>query len=165
MAQAHLICGMICSGKSWFARSLKDSCGGVILSTDDITLALPQDAIRDCFDEVSRAVNSFLLEKSAEIAAAGADVILDWGFWSAADRAAARSFFESRGTKVTLYYMDIDEATLAANISLRNAAVKRGETTAYLVDEGLAAKCRSLFQVPTEEEIDVRVEACRPQCS
>jgi len=158
MAQVHLICGKICSGKTYFARKLRAQCGGVILSTDEITLALPQDAIRDCFDEVSAGVNGYLLRKTLEIIAAGADVILDWGFWSAKDRADVVKFCSQNGAAYTMYYIDVDEDSLAANISARNAEVSRGETTAFYVDEGLARKCHQRFEIPGRDEVDVWIE-------
>ncbi len=157
MARVHFICGMICSGKSFLARSLKGKYNGVILSTDEITLALPQEAIRDCFDEVSRGVNSYLLEKSVQIINAGVDVILDWGFWKRSDRDQVRTFFAERNVEAVMYYLDTDEQTLASNTARRNELVKRGETTAFYVDEGLAEKCRTLFEIPSEDEIDVRI--------
>jgi len=157
VARVHIICGMICSGKTFFSRGLREKYNGVILSTDEITLALPQDAIRDCFDEVSRGVNAYLLEKSVQIINAGVDVILDWGFWKMSDRKQARTFFAQHNVETVMYYLDTDEQTLAENTAQRNESVKKGETSAFYVDERLAEKCRALFEIPAESEIDVRI--------
>ena len=58
MGKVYLICGKICSGKSYYAKALKEKYNAVILSTDEAT----------------------------EICKAGANVILDWGFWTKENR-------------------------------------------------------------------------------
>ena len=40
MRTIHLICGKICSGKTCYARRLKEKHGAVILSMDELTCAL-----------------------------------------------------------------------------------------------------------------------------
>jgi len=162
MARVHLICGRICSGKTWYAHRLKEKEKAVVLSTDEITLALPQDAIRDCFDDVSRGVNDYLLNKSLEIIAAGVSVILDWGFWTRKNREDARRFYSGKGIETVFHYIETDGETLTKNIAARNLAVERGQVTAFLVDEGLAGKCENLFEVPAPEEIDCWVDNRRP---
>ena len=157
MAMVYLICGKICSGKSRFAQLLRAEENAVILSTDEITLALPRHAIRDCFDMVSDGVNNYLLEKSLEIIEAGVSVILDWGFWSRQDRDNVRSFYESHHVSYRFYYLDTDSITLALNVADRNSAVERGETRAFFVDEGLAAKCDALFEEPAADESIISV--------
>ena len=37
MAKVYLICGKICSEKTWYARKLRERVGAVILSTDEVT--------------------------------------------------------------------------------------------------------------------------------
>lgn len=157
MAVVHLICGKICSGKSRYARRLKEKEKAVILSTDEITLSLPQEAIRDCFDLVSGGVNSYLLAKSLEILDAGVSVILDWGFWTKENREDARRFYAGHGVACCFHYIETDSATLAANVIQRNREVEEGRTQAFYVDEGLAAKCDGFFEIPSPDEIDVWV--------
>ena len=158
MAKVHLICGMICSGKSRYAQQLKAERNALILSTDEITLSLPQDVIRDCFDRVSDSVNSYLMKKTLDVLATGTDVILDWGFWTAEKRREIRDFYRANGAEFCFYYIEVDSETLALNVRERNSKVEAGETSAYYVDEGLAKKCRDLFEIPSDEEIDVWVD-------
>ena len=40
MGKVYLICGKICSGKSYYAKSLKEKYNAVILSTDEVTYDL-----------------------------------------------------------------------------------------------------------------------------
>ncbi|MBE6759174.1 MAG: ATP-binding protein [Ruminococcaceae bacterium] len=158
MAMVHLICGMICSGKSHYAGRLREELNGLILSTDEITLSLPQEVIGDCFDRVSDGVNAYLMRKSLDVLATGTDVILDWGFWTAEKRSEIREFYRQHGVEFWFHYIDVDRDTLARNISERNRRVEAGETAAFFVDEGLAEKCRGLFVVPSRDEMDVWVD-------
>ena len=41
MAKVILICGKICSGKTYYARQLRDQYNAVILSTDEGTVGTP----------------------------------------------------------------------------------------------------------------------------
>lgn len=158
MAMVHLICGMICSGKSRYADKLRSELNALVLSTDEITLSLPQDAIRDCFDRVSDGVNSYLMKKSLDVLATGTDVILDWGFWTSEKRREIRDFYRGNGVEFRFHYIDVDEDTHALNIAERNRNVEAGKNAAFYVDEGLAKKCSDLFETPSKEEIDEWVD-------
>ena len=75
MAGVIATCGKTCSGKSRYAREVQRISGGVILSCDEITLMFPGAE----HGRILPLVKQYLLKKSLEITAAGADVILDWG--------------------------------------------------------------------------------------
>lgn len=146
-AAVHLICGMICSGKSTYARQLAQKKNAVILSSDDLTAALPCD-----HDASYPVVHDFMLRKAAEIARCGTDVILDWGFWQREHRRATAAFFRKAGIRCRWYYMDTPPETLRRHAEKRNASRGEGE---FFVDEGLLSKCLSLFETPEKDEIDV----------
>lgn len=158
MARVHLICGMICSGKSRYAGRLSAELNALVLSTDEITLSIPQDVIRDHFDRVSDGVNAYLMRKSLDVLATGTDVILDWGFWTAEKRSEIREFYRHHGVEYRFHYIDVDRETLELNVRERNSLVEAGRTAAFYVDEGLAEKCSGLFEVPGRDEIDVWVD-------
>ena len=82
----HLICGKICSGKTWYARELACREHGVILSTDELTWDLTNNEQGPGYDAFARRCNRYLRKKAGQIAAAGCSVILDWGFWTKSDR-------------------------------------------------------------------------------
>lgn len=157
MAKVFLICGRICCGKSVYARRLGTGKRAVVLSVDEIMLSVFGPYAGDRHDEYTERVQKYLFEKSLELVRAGIDVILDWGFWTRAKRAQAREFYRSRHIECELHYIDIDEETWKARIRKRNHSISAGETTAYLVDGGLSAKCGGLFEPPGEEEVDVRI--------
>ena len=151
-----LICGIICSGKSYYAKQLAEQCGAVILSTDEVTYDLTGNEQGDSYDEFARRVNRYLRKKAAEIVRAGANVILDWGFWTRADRAEIARFFQSEGIPFAWPYIDVAEDTWHRQIAQRNRAVAAGEGGSdFYVDEGLLNKALAAFEIPERDEMDV----------
>ena len=149
-----LICGKLCSGKTTYAHQLRRERHAVLLSCDEITLALTGLDCGAAFDGIAARTQAYLYDKAAEIAGDDIPVILDWGFWTKESRAAARSFFDARGIPYTFVYLDVPEDVHRARIAKRNAAVEAGELLAYYVDEGLARKFEEKFEIPEKWEID-----------
>lgn len=155
MAKVFLICGKICCGKTTYAQKLCKEKNAVLLSVDEITLALFGQHCGDKHDEYVEKTEKYLLNKSLELINKGINVVLDWGFWTKAERKAVKEFYKSRNIKWELHYIDISDETWKSRLHKRNNAVLANETSAYYVDDNLAAKFASLFEVPSEEEIDV----------
>lgn len=154
-AKAILICGKICSGKSTYARKLREQNNAVLLSVDEIALSLFDGDPGEKHDEITQRIQGYLFEKSVEIIESGVTVILDWGFWRKSDREFARNFYNSRNIPCEFHCIDISEDTHKRNISERNKAVSEGRTSAYFIDEGLHEKFLGLFESPQKSEIDV----------
>lgn len=160
-AKAIMICGKICSGKSFYAERLRKERGAVLLSVDEITLALFGQHIGEKHDEICERTQRYLFEKSLEILGTGIDVILDWGFWQRGERDFARNFYESRGIPCEFHYVNVSDEMWEKNIYERNRAVSEGRTEAYFMDEALAAKFGRMFDTPDRSEIDVWYENTR----
>ena len=154
MAKVMLLCGKICSGKTTYCNRLREKERAVLLSCDEVESRLFHQSLGDRHDAVAADIKGYLRQKAAEIAAAGCNVVLDWGFWTRQSRSAARAFFREAGVPCRLYYLEIDDAALRCNIAHRNARVRRGETRDYFVDEGLFQKMKARFEAPEEGEID-----------
>lgn len=155
MAKVMLICGRLCSGKSWYCRSLMEKSPALLLSVDEITERIFDKSLGEDHDRVCAKIQAYLFDKAAEAAAAGADVILDWGFWTRASRREADSFLRERDIAREWHYIDISDSTWRENIARRNAAVLAGEDDSYFVDEGLLNKLLTLFEPPEPGEMDV----------
>ena len=56
---------------------------------------------------------------------------------------------------MTLPYVDVSDATWKSNIASRNEAVISGKSDDYYVDDGLVNKIKTLFEIPSKDEIDV----------
>ena len=158
MCKAIMTCGKICCGKSTYARSLQAAGNAVILSIDEITLELFPDGAGEMHDVYARRAEQYLLSLSLQILKTGADVILDWGLWTRAQRDWLRGFWAEHGVEYEIHYLRISREEWERRIRIRNA--KQAEApSAYFVDEGLLRKVEDLFEEPAEEEADVIVDA------
>lgn len=155
MAKVILICGKICSGKSTYAEQLRIQNNAVVLSTDEITLALFGQHCGDKHDDYVERTQNYLFNKSLELIEVGINVILDWGFWMKVERDYAREFYNSRNIECEFHYIDISDETWNARLKKRNNAILAGTTSAYYIDDNLAEKFAAIFEVPSEDEIDV----------
>lgn len=155
MAKVILICGKICSGKSTYAEQLRVQHNAVVLSTDEITLALFGQHCGDNHDDYVERTQNYLFNKSLELIEVGINVILDWGFWMKEERDYAREFYNSRNIACEFHYIDISNETWKVRLKKRNNAILAEETTAYYIDDNLAGKFASIFEVPDADEIDV----------
>lgn len=157
MAKAFLICGKICCGKSTYAERLRAENKAVLLSVDEIMLAVFGPYAGDKHDEYTEKIQNYFFQKSVEIIKSGMSVILDWGFWSRCKRLAAREFYTAQGIECEFYYIDISDEVWKERIARRNELVLKGENSAYLIDENLMEKFVGLFEPPAESEIDIWV--------
>ena len=149
MAKIIALCGKLCAGKSTYAQRLRDELPAVVLNSDELTLALPFN-----HDETYPVVKDYLFRKAVEIVRAGADVVLDFGFWSRADREHAKAFFAEAGVKLEWRCISVTDAEWPRNIASRNEKVLAGEENSYFVDEGLMKKCLGLFEEPEPGELE-----------
>lgn len=158
MAKVFMICGKICSGKSTYAQQLRVKNHAALLSVDEITLALFGQYCGEKHDDYVERTQNYLFDKSLELISVGINVVLDWGFWMKEERDFAREFYKSREIECEFHYIDISDETWKARLNKRNSAILAEETSAYYVDENLAAKFGALFEMPDKDEIDVWVK-------
>lgn len=108
------------------------------------------------YNVFAKRVNLYLRKKAAEIVKAGANVILDWGFWTKKGRKEIKEYFKSEGVETCFYYIKISDADWEKNIEKRNALIEKGEGGSdFYVDEGLKNKVLSLFEEPDSNEVDI----------
>ena len=158
MAKAILICGKVSSGKTTYAGKLLKENYTVLLSVDEITLALFGQHAGEKHDDYVERTQNYLFEKSLRLIKNGISVILDWGFWTREGRKAARAYFEERGAQSELHYVSVTDEVWRGNIERRNELVLRGKTGAYFVDEGLLKKLESRFEEPVSGEAEIVFE-------
>lgn len=150
MSKVYLICGVICSGKSTLTRELGGKHRAITLSCDELTKAVGDD-LGAAHDAIALRLQRYLRDKAVELTSLGLNVILDWGFWRASDRAEMTRFLEARGVDHEWHYMDVSWAQLERNIDRRNACPGPSD---YVVDAGLLDKCLSAFEPPAPGEMD-----------
>ena len=159
MAKVIMTCGRICCGKTTYAQKLREERNAVILSIDEITLTLFPEGAGEMHDTYALRAEQYLCFLSLQILRTGMDVILDWGLWTRAQRERLRAFYTEHGAEHEIHYLRISPEEWERRIRKRNARQKEEEPSAYFVDEGLLRKVESLFEEPSETEIDRLVEA------
>lgn len=155
MADIHLICGKICSGKTYFCKQLVHDTGAVVLSCDERMLAMRPDGLfGDQHEVIAKQIQEELLQESLTLTEKEIHVILEWGFWTCESRQKISNFYREQNRNVIWHYMDVSDEQWLKNIEHRNAAVRAGEEKAYIVDDALKAKFERAFQPPARDEMD-----------
>jgi len=157
MPKVIMTCGKLCSGKTTYAKKLQKEGKAVILSVDEIMLAVFGQDAGEKHDDYVAGIKKYLYQKTLEIIENGLDVILDWGFWTKEERAYARSFFSSNGIVNEFHYIEIEDSEWKRRIEKRNRDVLADNSDAYYVDEGLSEKFNAIFEKPDPSEIDCRI--------
>ena len=154
MSKVILICGKIASGKTHLANQLLQNPNTVLLSADELMLKLFREDLGPDYEKYSSRAREYLHGLAEQFLRSGVSVILDWGFWSRADRETISNHYRSRGFCCEWHYLDVSDEQWTRNIEKRNAEVLAGRTDAYFADEGLLRKCSSRFEIPDRQEID-----------
>jgi predicted kinase len=146
MGRVIFMCGPAGSGKSTVARGHERQ-GMTRLSFDQeawsrgiTTMPLPPGVHRD-IEDVLRA-------RLAELVRAGADVVVDFSFWSRAMREEYRGLLRPLGVVPETVYLATDRATALR----RTAARAAGDGDDFAVSAELAALYFDHFEPPTADE-------------
>lgn len=160
MPKIIAICGNICCSKSYYAKQIKEKENAVVLSTDEATYDLIDNEQGELYDVFAERINKYLMKKTVEIVKAGCDVILDWGFWTKAERQETTKYFNQFGIDVELIYVGIVQLRWKQLIEERNSKIKNGNGGSdFYVDEGLLNKMLSKFEDPSKDEMNVWFES------
>ncbi|MBR4501216.1 MAG: ATP-binding protein [Clostridia bacterium] len=159
MAKVILTCGLVCAGKTTYARHLCADMPAALLSADEIMLALFGPDAGDKHDVYFARVRKYLYEKAASLARDGINTVADLGMWSREERDRARHFFRDRGIEMEIHYLKIGADEWMRRIRRRSRDISQGFSGAYEVDDGLRKKCLAAFEEPEGEEDVTTVRA------
>jgi predicted kinase len=151
-ATVHLLCGLPGCGKTTFARRLAEGRRAVILGHDERMVARHgTNPPAEKFAAFAREITEELWLEAEQAVAGGRDVILDWGFWTRAERDDARRRAAAIGADTVLYLVECDDAVAQARTLARTAAGGR-----VLEINGAAWDVfRARFEAPTLDEAAV----------
>jgi predicted kinase len=125
MPVVHLIHGFLGVGKTTFAKRLEKETGAVRFSPDErMTQLHGDDPPAEHFARFHAAILTQLNDEWPRAVQSGRNVILDYGFWTRAERDAARSIAQSLGAVIQLYAIDCPETTARQRIRLRNTDLR-----------------------------------------
>ena len=128
MPKVIALCGKICSGKTFYANKIKEGKNAVILSTDEVTFYLMDNEQGERYDDFAKRVNEYLMKKAIDIVRAGANVILDWGFWSKEERINLTNYYKKYNIPVEWHYVDVTQEKWQDLIKKRNELLKEKKT-------------------------------------
>lgn len=154
MAKAILVCGMVASGKSTYAKRLEKERSAVILSCDELMLSLFPMYLGDRHQEIVSKTEDYLFTVALRILRAGTNVILDYGFWRKDERVSARRAFAEHGFATELHYVKVPRALWETGIAQRNGRVEKGEEKSYFIDDTMKKLFLERFEEPEQEEIN-----------
>ena len=156
MGKVIVVCGKICSGKSYYSNELKDKYNAVIISPAEATYELINNEQGEFYNIFSERLLNYLTRKVGEIAQAGANVIFERGLWSKKERQEIREYYQSKGIDCEIHYVFVDDDAWKQNIQERNQRVLEGKGGSdFYLDEGLMKKLKEKWEEPTNVEFDV----------
>jgi predicted kinase len=142
-----LICGLPGAGKTTLAKRLEVERRALRLTPDEWIAALGIDA----FDEPRRAaVEALQWELAQRALTLGVDVVLDWGFWSRAERDDYRERAKQLGVRFEVRFLDVARAELWDRLSARNADPP---PATFRIDLAQLDDYLRVFQPPTKDEL------------
>jgi len=157
MSKVILICGKMCGGKTTYAKALMKKSPAALLSADEITTIFfgPYGGAQHV--AILEKTRKYLFEKSLELIASGIDVILDWGFWTKADRREAALFYENNNVPVEWHYVDTPNNICLKNLNKRNREIESGRlASAYYFPAEVAGRFwEEMFEAPSQNEMDI----------
>ena len=154
MATVHMICGFLGAGKTTFSKRLANELGAVRFSVDELYLRLFADG--PTYDLDQRALDRLLGaldELWPEVARAGADVVLDFGFWSRTLREQVRTRALAMGASPKLYWIRCSD-----DVALSRCLARNGSKDAFLISATGYTELKARFEAPEHTESHERIE-------
>ncbi len=149
-ATLFLLVGLPGAGKTTRAKEIEAAHAALRLTPDEWVLALYGDDLdRPARDAVRDPVEGLQWRVAQRALALGCNVVLDWGFWSRAERAMYRMRAEELGVRAQIVFLDAAIEELWARITRRDPstigtlAISRAELEQW----------SALFEPPSADEL------------
>lgn len=143
--------GLPGSGKTTRAKALAAETGALRLTPDEWqTRLFADDMHHPDHDRRHDTVEAIMWEVAAHILSHGGDVILDFGFWSRAERAGFAEKARALGAACIVQYEDVPLAELEARVTRRNQEAAGGH---FVIPIAALRQWARLFEPPDADEL------------
>ena len=154
MATLILMIGLPGSGKTTRAKRIERERTALRFTPDEWVTALhgrdPSPAVLDAARDPVETAQWRIAERALAL---GLDVVLDFGFWTRAEREDFRARAAALGAGSELCYCAATLDELRERVTARNAALPEH---AFRIDDGQIRSWWSSFEPPDEEELRPR---------
>lgn len=145
MPTAHLVFGFLGSGKTMLAKRLELQHSAVRFTPDEWMARLfGEDPPADTFQHRAAAILDIMQPIWARCLSLGLDVVLDYGFWSRAERDRVRAVVADIGATSVLWAVSCSDGEARKRIALRNEAAHRSLNIAPATFDLLKARVEPL---------------------
>ena len=156
MATLLLMCGLPGSGKTTLAKRLERERDALRLTPDEwIARLFGQSLTPPALDWCRDPVESIQWEVAERALRLGINVILDFGFWSRAEREEFRARAAALGAGSEVHFLDVPRAELSTRVAARNDEPPPGT---FRVTEAQLDAWWKVFEPPGEDELRPRCE-------
>lgn len=122
MAIAYLVHGFIGAGKTGISKQISEATGAIRISPDEWYIQLfGTDGQVGISTEAESRMRSFLRSHWPQLITAGLDIVLDFGFWTRAERDDARHLAHEAGGETILFELVTDRQEALDRCRIRNA--------------------------------------------
>ena len=146
----HLLCGLVCAGKTTLAKRLAAELPAMRFSRDEWMLrlyGLRHDDAR--YVAALTPCTRLIWDVALDALRLGQNVIMDWNHWNPERRAESRDRAQSAGFDVVLHYVDVP-----LEVAVERARHRRADAAgdAHRIDEAGIRHFATIFQPPTAAE-------------
>ena len=153
MPKIYMIHGFVGVGKTKFAKKLEQETNAIRFSPDEWMVDLfGQNPSAERFQEYFERIEKVIWKIVSRCISVGADVILDFGFWTRAARDQCREFARRTGAEVMMYCLHCPENLVRARVTKRTLEMPEGAL--YINDHAI-----DLFK-KRFEPVDPETEPC-----
>jgi predicted kinase len=151
VSRVIFMCGPAGAGKSTYARCLESQ--GMVRLSFDVEMWARGISTVPLSPEVHEEIEGGLRARLLELISAGADVVLDFSFWSRPMRDEYRSLLEPTGVIPETIYLATDRETVLNRMRTRCGS----HPDDYVLTEELVARYFDHFEPPTPDEGPLQV--------
>lgn len=145
MPTAYLLFGYLGAGKTVFAKRLEREMRAVRFTPDEWMARLfGEDPPADIFQDRATAIQDLMQPLWRQCLIAGADVVLDYGFWRRHERDTARRIAKEVGAVPMLVALSCSDDDAKQRVARRNADPGRSLTIAPATFDALKARLEPL---------------------